>query len=502
MVVTLVATAIGWPLHHELWLANTNVLMVYLLGVLYVATRHSRGAAVLASVLGVAAFNFFFVPPHLTFIVSERQYLFTFAVMLVTTLVISALTHRVRSQAEVAGQRERRTAAVFALSRDLAAARTTAEVVTATLRNVTGLLGGRSLILLPDGNRRLVVQGDRSDRASLEGEDYAAAQRAFTFGNGVAGATTVTTTGGVFIPLNGSRGPVGVLGILGRSEAQELTDDQRQLAEALASQSAVAVERAALTEEARQAWERVEAEFLRNTLLSGVSHDLRTPLAAIAGAASTLIETGDSLSSDARSEMLDDIYAGAERMERLITNLLDMTRLESGGLIVKREWQSVQEVVGAALHRLDRRLCGRRVTVMVPDDLPLVHIDDVLIEQVLTNLLDNAVEYTPPGSAIEIIARRTGEVLEVQVADNGPGLPPGTEERVFQKFFRAGSATNRRGIGLGLAICRGIVEAHGGTISVERRPSGGARFRFVLPAAGSPPPMQDAVGQVAAHASA
>src|SRR5688572_2864167 len=163
LVVTLVATAIGWPLHHELWLANTNVLMVYLLGVLYVATRHSRSAAVLASVLGVAAFNFFFVPPHLTFIVSERQYLFTFAVMLVTALVISALTHRVRSQAEVAGQRERRTLAVFALSRDLAAARTIEEVVTATLRNVTGLLGGRSVILLPDGNRRLVVQGDGSD---------------------------------------------------------------------------------------------------------------------------------------------------------------------------------------------------------------------------------------------------------------------------------------------------------------------------------------------------
>jgi two-component system sensor histidine kinase KdpD len=189
-------------------------------------------------------------------------------------------------------------------------------------------------------------------------------------------------------------------------------------------------------------------------------------------------------------------------MERLINNLLDMTRLESGGLMAKKEWQSVQEVVGAALHRLERRLYGRRVLLDVPDHLPLVQIDDVLIEQVLINLLDNAVEYTLPGTAIAITARRCGEVVEVEVADDGPGLPPGTEDRVFQKFFRASSATNRRGIGLGLAICRGIVTAHGGEIAACPRPGGGAAFRFTLPADAAPPPLDVVAAPVDAPATA
>ena len=497
LAVTLLATGIGWPLHHHLWLANTNVLMLFLLSVLWVATRHSRSAAVLASLLGVAAFNFFFVPPHLTFIVSERQYFFTFAVMLATALVISALTHRVRLQAETARQRERRTAAMFALSRQLAAARTAEEIVSATLRNVTDLLGVRTVICLPGAtDRHLVIKGDSSGAGVVIESDLAAAQHAFD------GTVSVFGPTGTFIPLNGSRGPVGVMGIFGCDENHKLTEDQRQLAEALGAQCAVAVERAAMTEQARQAWGRVETEFLRNTLLSGVSHDLRTPLAAITGATSTLIESGNNLSPSARSEMLDDIYAGAERMERLINNLLDMTRLESGGLIAKKEWQSVQEVVGASLHRLERRLCGRRVVLNVPDHLPLVQIDDVLIEQVLINLLDNAVEYTRPGTAIAITARHNGETVEVEVADDGPGLPPGAEDRVFEKFFRVSSTTNRRGIGLGLAICRGIVAAHGGKIAAYPRPGGGAAFRFTLPADAPPPPVVAVIAPVDVPATA
>jgi len=267
-----------------------------------------------------------------------------------------------------------------------------------------------------------------------------------------------------------------------------LASDRRQLAESFASQVALAVERAALAEEARQAWERVEAEFLRNTLLSGVSHELRTPLAAITGAASALADTGGALPADARSAMLETIQSEAERMERLVNNLLDMTRLEAGGLALKREWQPIQEVVGAALHHLDRRLRGRTVHTDLATDLPLTHIDGTSVEQVIVNLLDNAVEYTPSDSPIDLRARPDeGDGLIIEVADRGPGLPPGTERRVFEKFFRASPANTRRGIGLGLAICRAIVEAHGGTITAANRSGGGAVFRFTLPRRSTPP---------------
>jgi two-component system, OmpR family, sensor histidine kinase KdpD len=249
--------------------------------------------------------------------------------------------------------------------------------------------------------------------------------------------------------------------------------------------------------EARAAWERAETEFLRNTLLSAVSHDLRTPLAAITGAASTLIEAGDATPQATRAEMLDTIYTEAERMERLINNLLDMTRLESGGLVLRREWQPLDEVVGSALRHVERRLAGRCVTTRLPANLPLVRIDDIAIEQVLVNLIDNALEYTPTGAPIEMAASVSDGQVIVDIADHGPGVPADIEQRVFEKFFRAhppAATAGRRGIGLGLAICRGIVEAHGGTITVRSRADGpGAVFRFTLPAT-DPPPHVDSTG--------
>jgi K+-sensing histidine kinase KdpD len=337
--IVIGATLIGWPLYHYWKLNNTNILMLYLLGVLWTAMRYTRGAAVVASVFSVLAFDLMFVPPYFRLNVENEQYLFTFAVMLVTALVISQLTHRVRVQSE----------------------------------------------------------------------------------------------------------------------------------------------------ETRTAWERAEAEFLRNTLLSGVSHELRTPLAAITGAASTLLETSDGLSAESRREMLDMVLSESERMERLVTNLLDMTRLESGGLRLRKEWVPLAEVIGSALHHIDRRLHGRQIDINVPDDLPMVQIDSVGIERVLVNLLDNAIEYTPADSPIDISAHVADGKLSVSVADHGPGLPEGTENRVFEKFFRAHVSESRRGIGLGLAICRSIVEAHGGKISAGSNPGGGgALFRFTLPLTAPP----------------
>lgn len=494
-LIMVAATVLGWVLFHIVRVENDNVLMLYLLGVLWVATHHSRGAAAWASVLGVATFDFCFVPPFLTFAVSDQQYVVTFVVMLITALVISALTHRVRAQADAARLRERRTAALSALGRELAAARGTDQIVSAAVRHVSEALGGHIVLLLPDGDGRLVLRTTGVGPATLDAKEVGVAQWAFEHDQAAGRDTpTLPAASGLYVPLRGSRGRVGVLGLLPADArpadggVAEWSPERRQLAESFGSPVALAVERAALAEDARQAWERVEAEFLRNTLLSGVSHELRTPLAAITGAASALTETGDTLAADTRSDMLVTIQAESERMERLINNLLDMTRLEAGGLAIRREWQPLQEVVGAALHHLDRRLRGRAVHTDLPPDLPLAHIDGPSVEQVIVNLLDNAVEYTPPAASIDIAARADGAGgLVVEVADRGPGLPPGTERRVFDKFFRASPADTRRGIGLGLAICRAIVEAHGGEITASNRPGGGARFRFTLPTRSTPP---------------
>jgi two-component system sensor histidine kinase KdpD len=486
-LITIAMTAIGWPLYHVLGLENENVLMLYLLCVLVIAMRYSRSAAILASILSVMAFDLCFVHPYYEFAVSDRQYIVTFSVMLLTALVISTLTHRVRAQAELARRREGRTAALFALSKELAIARTTEQIAAATTRHVNDMLGRRCVVLLLNDDGRLTIKADSvTDGPALDSKELGVAQWACEHEQIAGrGTTTLPAAEGTYVPLRASRGAIGVLGLM--SPGEIWSAEQRQLTDALASQAALSFERASLAEEARAAWERVEAEFLRNTLLSGVSHELRTPLAGITGAATALVETGDGLSPEARGELLETVIGEAERMDRLVNNLLDMTRLEAGGLRLNREWQPIQDVIGSALHALERRLHGREIKTYLQPNLPMVYIDALAIEQVLANLLDNAIEYTPAGSAIEIMARASGQDVTIEVADHGPGLPVGTEKRVFDKFFRAAKPESRRGIGLGLAICRGIVESHGGTISAANRPEGGAVFAFTLPpGAGAP----------------
>ena len=287
------------------------------------------------------------------------------------------------------------------------------------------------------------------------------------------------------MPLQGTQSALGVLGVRPADSLLPLAPDQLDLLEALARQAASGLERVRLAEDAEQARLAVETERLRSTLLSSVSHDLRTPLATITGAASTLLDPA-SLTEEGRRELHEAIYDEAERLNRLVTNLLDMTRLESSSVEINREWQSLEELVGTALARLERSLKGRPVTVSIPKDLPLVAVDGLLIEQVLVNLLDNAIKNTEPGSPLMVAASvEDGSVL-VEVADEGPGLPAGAEERVFEKFYRSGHGP--RGSGLGLSICRAAVTAHGGRIWAENRPLGGAAFRFTLPLGDNPPP--------------
>jgi two-component system sensor histidine kinase KdpD len=480
-------SAVGWVLFPYLQLAN--LVMLYLLGVVAIAMRAGRGPSAVAAVLSVAAFDFLFVPPYLNFAVSDTEYLVTFAVMLTVSLVISGLTVRTRTEAERARQRERRTAALYAMSRELANTRGIHELLRVTSRHIAEVFRTRVAMLLPDASGRLRPEDGLGAPFEVDATERGVSQWVFEHGQ-MAGLGTATLPGAsaLYLPLVASDRTLGVLGARPTDPRAFETPEQLHQLEAFASQTALALERAILAEEAQQAQVRAETERLRNSLLSSVSHDLRTPLAAITGAASTLLEAEPRLDRPTRRELLETIHEEADRLNRLVQNLLEMTRLESGALKIQAAWHPLEEVVGGALDRLAGGLKDRPVITRLPGALPLVPIDDVLIEQVLINLIDNAVKHTPPESPIEIAAWAGEGVVTVQVADAGPGLAPGEERRIFDKFYR-GSTGSRRGVGLGLAICEGIVRAHGGHIWAENRPQGGAAFRFTLPVTGASPPV-------------
>jgi len=478
VLVVAVCTLIARLMYHHLELAN--LIMVYLVGTVIVAARVGRGPSILVSILSVALFDFFFVQPHLTLAVRDSEYLVTFAVMLMVSLVISTLTTRIKRQAKAARVRERHTASLYAMSRELANSRGTEALIQIAAQHIGDIFDARVSVLLADREGRLQT-GSGSDA-----NEMAVAQWVYERGQ-IAGHGTETLPGarGIYLPLRGSEHAIGVMGLYLNDVQRLQSPDQRYLLETFASQTALALERAHLAEEAERVRLQVETEQLRSSLLSSVSHDLRTPLASITGAASGLLDDDGSLAPQARRELAQLAYEEAERLNRLVGNLLDMTRLEAG-VSIEKEWQSLEEVTGIALNRLEARLHDHPLTVSLPPDLPLIPFDSLLLEQVLVNLLENAIKYTPAGTPIELSAHVEPGGVQVEVADHGPGLPPGTEQRVFDKFYRA-QPDSVRGAGLGLAICQGIIQAHGGRIWAENRPEGGAIFRFVLPIEGEPP---------------
>jgi two-component system sensor histidine kinase KdpD len=373
------------------------------------------------------------------------------------------------------------------MSRELASTRGVDQLLDAAVRHVADVFGVQVAVLLAGADGRLGPAGDASAQFTVDASEAAVARWVFEHRQ-PAGLGTATLPGAsaLWLPLAAPRGPIGALGV--RSADRHAFDEPEALhqLETFANQTAVAVERARLADEAQAAHVHVETERLRSSLLSSVSHDLRTPLATITGAASTLLDRGPALDSATGRELLQSIREEGERLNRLVQNLLQMTRLEAGALEVRRQWHPLDELVGAALTRLGSRLAGRQIVTRVPPDLPLVPVDDVLIEQVLINLLDNALRYTPAGSPITILATATEQAVTVEVADHGPGLPRGDEQRVFEKFYR-GETDGARGTGLGLAIARGIVTAHGGRIWAQNLPEGGVAFLFTLPITEQPP---------------
>jgi two-component system sensor histidine kinase KdpD len=481
IVICTLLAALMFP-----FFAPANLIMVYLVGIVFVATRYGRGPSVLASILSVLSFDFFFVPPHLTFAVSDTQYVVTFAVMLLVALTISSMTTRIKDQAEAAREREQRTTSLYEMSREFAHNSQVDALAHVAIRHMENLLGSQVLVLLSSESQPFRVYGSDDAAKRLTEQEISVARWTYDHGQ-TAGFGTKTLPGsqGIYIPLRTPAGKIGVVGVFLPQPTQIPSPDQMHLLETFVNQTALAIARARLSEEAEQTQIQMEAERLRNALLSSVSHDLRTPLAAITGAASGLLQREHTLDPNGQ-ELALIAYEEAERLNRLVGNLLEMTRLESGSVKVEKEWQPLEEVIGTTLLRLDRLLEDRPLQTKLPEGLPLVPIDGVLIEQVLVNLLENAVKYTPAGSPILLSAWSEGHEVVVEVADRGSGLPPGEEERIFDKFYRVRPATTS-GVGLGLAICRAVIEAHGGRIWAENRTGSGAAFRFTLPLDGKPP---------------
>jgi len=450
--------------------------------VVVVAARYGRGPSVLSSFLSVLLFDFCFVPPRFSFAVSDSQYLVTFAVMLLVALVISNMTANTHHQAKIAVHRERRIASLYAMSRELAATRGEGNLVRIAVKHVAEVFEAQAVILLPNDTGSIVYPKDEGSAQSCHGSDLSIAQWVYDHGQ-MAGQGTDTLPGGevIYLPLKASSGMIGVLALLPLNPARIALPEQQRLLDTFTSQISLALERVRLAMEAQNVQMKMETEQLRNSLLSAISHDLRTPLAAIVGASSSLVRDGNTLASHARQELGQTIYDEAIRMAGLANNLLDMARLESGAVVLNRQWQPLEEVVGGALAGLTSRMVNHPVTIRLPHDLPLVEIDSMLIERVFANLLENAVKYTPPGTPITIAAASDQNELVVTVSDQGSGIPSGEEKRIFEKFHRVASEGNQGGAGLGLSICRAIVEAHGGRIWADNLPSGGAAFHFALP---------------------
>jgi two-component system sensor histidine kinase KdpD len=465
----------------------SNLIMVFLVAVMVTAINCGRGPAILVSVLSVLAFDFCFVPPRWTFDVAETHYIFTFAVMFLVALVISHLTSLIRRQAEAARLQERQTAAMHSFSRELASTRGVEQIIKVAAKHISEIFACQAAALLPDetGQVRLAPE----DAAIIDKDilkELGIAQWAYEHGQITGwGTQNLPESQMLYVPVQAADAVLGVLALRPRDPESEywLLPEQLRLhlLESLAKQVALALQVERLQKTALNAQITAETERLRASLLGSVTHDFQTPLAAIMGSASSLLELKNKLDDKLAQEMLTNIYEEADRLSRLITNLLNIARLESGSLKLRKELQPLEEVVGAALNRLERKLASHPVTVSLPADLPMVPLDGALVENVLLNLLENSLKYTPPGSALSIKAVPRGDEIEVEMADNGPGFPPEDLERIFEMFYRGTDDSDRKGYGLGLSICRAIVEAHGGRIWAVNLVGGGAAVKFTFP---------------------
>jgi two-component system sensor histidine kinase KdpD len=459
-----------------------NLVMVYLAIVVVSAVYLGRGPSLLAAIGGVLAFDFFVIPPYFTFAVTDTQYFLTFIGLLAVSLIVSTLTARVREQAEASIQREARTTALYNLGRDLTSVTDLTQVTRIIISHISEAFGREAAIFLPENGE---VRAFASSPGYEPDEHELAVAKWVYQHDQPAGRGTDTLPAASLRcqPLRTSSGTVGVLGIRPAETETPLTPEQRQAAEAFADQAGLAIERAGLAERAHQADLLKAADKLQTALLNSISHDLRTPLVSITGALSALEEKDGNLDGAARASLLQTAREEAERLNRLVGNLLDMTRLESGALKTKLEACDAEDLIGTAIGQMEHRLVGRSVELRVREGTPMMLADFVLIVHVLSNLLDNALKYSPEGTPLEVEARREGDEVRISVLDRGIGIPREDLERVFDKFYRVQRPDQVTGTGLGLAICKGVIEAHNGRLWAEQREGGGTRVTIAIPVA-------------------
>jgi two-component system sensor histidine kinase KdpD len=483
--IAAVGLALGIAALIERFIGLQSISLVFLMAVLATAIVWGLWPSLLAGLLSVLAYNFFFIPPLYTFTIADPENVLSLFFFALVAVVVSNLTAASRSQVISARARAKTTAELYAFSRKVAGIGALDDLLWATAYQISSMLKLHTVLLLPDkeGGSLTIASGYPPEDV-LDSGDMAAARWCWDH-NHAAGRGADTLPGGkwLFLPLRTGSGPVGVIGIDRDEPGPLLTPDERRLLDALIDQAAVAIERVSLARGLAETRVLAETERLRAALLTSISHDLRTPLASIIGTVSSLRSYADKYEPRERDELLATLQDEAERLNRFVGNLLDMTRLEAGAIELKPDLADIAEIVGAALQRAGNVLAHHRIEVEIAPDLPMLRLDAILFEQVLFNLLDNAAKYAPPGSRIDLRARRDGDVVALEMTDEGPGIPPGDLERIFDKFYRVQAEDRRRaGTGLGLAICRGFIEAQGGQIEAHnRRDRSGAVLTVRIP---------------------
>jgi two-component system sensor histidine kinase KdpD len=476
--LVILATIIGKIIHSSL--EPVNLVMIYLVCTVVAAVFLGRGPALLTSFLGVLAYDFFLVPPFFTFAVSDTQYFITFIGLLLVSIVVSSLTARLHEQAEAAIQREAHTFSLFTLGRELTSATDLHQVADIVISHISQVFGRDAVIFLPE-NGLLKIFATTTEY-SPDMDDMAVASWAFEHDQPAGlGTDTLPAASLRCQPLKTARGQIGVIGIHPKEDGKILSPDQRQTFNAFANQAALAVERAILAEQAQQAELLQATEKLQTALLNSISHDLRTPLVSITGALSSLREESLNINPEDRDSLLETAYSEAERLNRLVGNLLNMTRLEANAIYLRLELCDIQDAIGAVLDQLEERIGKKPIVINIPEGLPLVSLDFTLFGQALLNVIDNAVKYSPNDTQIDIEVRQTENEICIQIGDRGIGIPEEDLERVFDKFYRVSRPESVKGTGLGLAICKGIIEIHGGRINASNRPGGGTLITINLP---------------------
>lgn len=463
-------TVVAYPLYPHF--DPVNIVMIYLLGTTVAGLALGRGPAALTAVINTAAFDYFFVPPRYSFYVSETQYLFTLSVMLGVALIIANLMASVRRQTQVADERERRTAKLYAMSRELAVAADATMIARAAAKHVAASVDGSVVVLLPGPAGGELVPRSQSE-STVVVPDLAVARR-------VLAQNQLHGDAQLYLPLACGAQALGVM-LVQSTRSEPFRAEQRALLGALAGQIGLALERARLAEVAAESRAAAERAALRNTLLASISHDLRGPLSAIAGAGSLVAQSSASLDRHKRRTLGHLIEEKARDMSDLLTNVLELMRLETQAGALRSDWQSLEELAGIAIRTNEHRFGERSVASRIPSDFPMVHVDGRLTVQLLSNLLENATRHTPPGTSISIRAEQRAQQAVVTVEDDGPGFGDRDPETLFEKFERGQKESHVSGVGLGLAICRAIVHLHGGEIRARNRDPRGAAFELTLP---------------------